>query len=327
MKQSNSQQVAWDAALEWLFRLHENPDNPTLLQAFHCWQQESEENAQAWRTASQVWMLTGSLPASPQTEPAAARLPDKYSIRTRSRVRRLGFGSGIAACLLLSFLLAFQALSGPEFHTRHEVRTLSLTDGSTVAMAAATKLDLELADDRRLIHLHQGSAFFQVAPDRTRPFIVKHGTTRIEVLGTAFEVASHVDSLSVRVQEGSVRVQNSGQWLTPLQAGEALRITHRPKQVDYHAVKPDDVAAWREGRLIANNLTIGEVIEHIAAYHPGHILVRDKQLANRRITGAFDLSDPAAALTALVSPFDAEIKHYTPYLLIVEKLPNNAKGK
>jgi transmembrane sensor len=58
-------------------------------------------------------------------------------------------------------------------------------------------------------------------------------------------------------------------------------------------------------------------VEQIRRYSPGAILLTDDRLAQRRVTGVFDLQHPAAALRALVEPHAGEVAMLTPYLLVV----------
>ncbi len=80
----------------------------------------------------------------------------------------------------------------------------------------------------------------------------------------------------------------------------------------------ENVAAWRAGKLIVHDATVAEVVAELDRYRAGLILLQDQALATRKVTGVFDLLDPAAALRALLQPFGGRITAFTPYLLIVE---------
>jgi transmembrane sensor len=70
--------------------------------------------------------------------------------------------------------------------------------------------------------------------------------------------------------------------------------------------------------LIVHNAIVAEVIAELDRYRSGLILLQDRALATRKVTGVFDLRDPAAALRALLQPFGGRITAIAPYLLIVE---------
>lgn len=84
----------------------------------------------------------------------------------------------------------------------------TLEDGSVVYLAGNTSLKFpeHFSSDRREVSL-QGNALFEVAGNRKRPFVIETEDTRIEVLGTAFNVKSNDSSpFELSVQRGEVKV-------------------------------------------------------------------------------------------------------------------------
>jgi RNA polymerase sigma factor (sigma-70 family) len=145
--------------------------------------------------------------------------------------------------------------------------TQTLPDGSTIALDAQTRAEVRYYGARRHVRLLAGTAFFSVARDAARPFIVDAAHARITVLGTRFEVALAADgALRVAVEEGHVRVQ-------PLaDAGQAYELTahealHWPRGgPPRRESTPGDVAPWRDGWLDFRHEPLGEAVQRIARY-------------------------------------------------------------
>jgi transmembrane sensor len=81
-------------------------------------------------------------------------------------------------------------------------------------------------------------------------------------------------------------------------------------------VATNQVAAWQEGQLIIGNRTIAAVVAELRRYHRGFILL-DDELAEKTISGVYNLNDPIGALKAVVQPHRGVVRSLTPYLLIV----------
>src|SRR5690606_34952861 len=89
---------------------------------------------------------------------------------------------------------------------RAEHKALVLPDGSTVRLGALTSISLNYTDEMRYLVLEGGEAFFEVARDQRRPFIVQTGAITVKAVGTAFNVRRAAERVSVTVSEGAVDV-------------------------------------------------------------------------------------------------------------------------
>ena len=145
--------------------------------------------------------------------------------------------------------------------------TQPLPDGSRIALDAQTRLEVRYYGARRHVRLLAGSAFFSVARDEARPFVVDAAGARITVLGTRFEVALDAEgALRVAVEQGRVRVQDlaGGREAYELTAQQALNWP--PGQPPRRETAPDGVAAWRDGWLDFRHEPLGQAVRRIARY-------------------------------------------------------------
>src|SRR5260221_10098623 len=154
------------------------------------------------------------------------------SFRSRGR----GIGSRQWAALAASVLLAISIAVGwfvfsPRGDTYSTVvgglQTVPLSDGSQVTLNTQTGIRIAMTETERRVDLEQGEAFFEVAKDPNRPFVVKAGDRRVIAVGTKFSVLRDGETFRVVVTEGQVRVERDGGGTeTPLKQLAAGIIVH-----------------------------------------------------------------------------------------------------
>ncbi len=330
---------AEEEAAVWLVRLSEAPEDASLRAGFEAWRANSELNAEIWARTERAYDLVGkaaprhrehwqtNAPAQRRTRNHAADDLSRSPLRPRRRLarlspRRLGIGAAaaLALCLVIAFApnLLLRAQADMVTATA-EVRSAVLEDGSQLMLAPQSAVALRFADGAREVHLIEGEAFFEVVPDAASPFRVVAGDSVTTVLGTAFEVRRAGDVEQIAVQHGRVRValhDSPSSSATALGAGEWLRITETGKPLRGERA-PDDVAAWRKGELIARDRPVGEIVDVLRRYHSGAILLQDPAFAAQRVSGIYDLRDPARTLEDLAAAHGARLMEISPWLLVV----------
>lgn len=324
MTQSNSSGDMPDAIREeataWLLR-DEIPH--CRSDSFESWLAQSAQHRQAWDEVQSLWqMLPAALPhydrlTSPREPSAPAKAP-AGAVRRRvswaGSGARIAAGGGLLAMLSLSAWIVMPGLLvqwQADYRTSvAETRAVVLEDGSVVQLGAKSAIKAHFTQGRREITLLAGEAFFNVVHDAARPFVVDAQNVKVEVVGTEFDVGLGKDTTDVVLARGVVRVslpQNGGMKGEVLSPGDRLTVDRRSGETSLEKVAPEDIGAWRSGRLFVVNSSIGAVIDEIQRYHPAWITIPDRSLSNTRVTGIYDLSDPDKALAALVSPFGGNV--------------------
>ncbi len=329
--------LLWDEAMEWHRRMLAAPDDAGLAAALSDWRAGDRQRDAVYAQVELVWGLSGALePAFPDPEAAARDLARPVSLvgaspqRTTGRSRRnwtgyAGFGivAALAAALLVAvfgpgMLLRFKADHLTAVGERHRI---VLDEGSVVALNTDSAIAVKFTAAAREITLLRGEAFFTVAPDPSaRPFVVHGDGLRVVDIGTAFGVALGATDLSVAVQQGVVEASWGDDARQPpqrLSVGDRLRIDRRSGHARTDEVDPQAVAAWRNGHLIVEDATVAEVVTELQRHFRGFILLRNDALARRRLTGIYDLKDPAAALQAVIGPYAGTMRWLTPFFLVV----------
>lgn len=308
----------WAEALDWLLKTRAAPTDEALQQALANWLGTSPEHARAYRKAERVWLLSGDLSfARPAPCPES---PPIAPPRRINRWRRALVAGALAASITLLALPTWQGMTSDEATAVGEHRSLVLEDGSRVELDSDSAIDVHFSNGGRQVTLRRGQAFFQVKPDSQRPFQVRAGEVEVTVTGTAFDVSLAPRQVAVAVDHGSVQVSNgaAGEPLARLTAGDRLRVPeHGAPLLD--RVPRDQIAAWRNWRLLVNDRPLSEVVDELRRYQPGLILLQDNALAERRITAALDLRSPQAALQAALAPLGGQVSNWSPLLLVIDR--------
>ncbi len=302
-----------DQAAAWALRLREAPGDAGVQGGLAAWLEESETHRQAWRLTQKAWHATGQvMPAFAHEWQTPAR-PRPASPRRRHKAIRYAV-LAVAACLVLLVAMPSIRLHLTADHRTDvaEMREVRLQDGSVVTLAPDSAISVALEATRRDVLLLKGEAFFDVEPDRRRPFTVRAGNVAAIVTGTRFDVGLTDRTVSVAVASGSVRVGSVG-----LVAGQRVTVDRVTGATGRAQVPPDSVALWRDGRLIVENALLTDVVSVIGRSHRGLIVIASHALRERRVTGVYDLRDPAAALDVLVGPYGVVVHKITSYLLVV----------
>lgn len=315
-----------DAATGWAFRLQDAPDDAGLQAELADWLAESPLHGEAWALTQRAWQITSrTQPVFADEWPARPALSSAPSNVTPLRSRRFGLrlaGLAIAACLLLVFALPVLRVQLNASHATSiaEIREVLLEDGTRVTLAARSAIAVSFSAGARNVTLLEGAAYFEVVPDSARAFTVRAGDIATTVTGTAFDVAMTDRTVSVAVASGSVRVSRRDSPASPLadlRAQQGVMVDRASGTVVETALQPDAVAAWRKGRLIVENALLTDVVAALDRSHPGSIAVASVGLRGKRVTGVYDLGDPAGALKVLSAPYGGVVREFTPYLLVL----------
>jgi transmembrane sensor len=318
-----------EAALDWLLRVNAAPEDPALRAARDAWLAEREAHANAYRKAERAWHLTGEIaPAyadrwATKAAPTPATPGHRLEARDAPRRGRAGWTlavGALAACIALFAVAPALQLRLRADHVTATGQSLQTTleDGTVVSLDTGTAIGTRFTPAGREASLLSGKAFFQIAPDRRRPFSVHAANATVTVTGTAFSVDLSASEIAVAVQSGSVEVSHPGNaTATKLRPGDRLQLDRATNAATRGTVDGAHIAAWRHGQLVIENAPISHVVDELRRYHRGFIVIRDDALARRRVTGVYDLHDPAAALRAAVQPYAGRVREWSPYLLVI----------
>jgi hypothetical protein len=152
---------------------------------------------------------------------------------------------------------------------------VTLPDGSRVWLNAASSLRFPtsfVGADREVEIT--GEAYFEVAKDASRPFVVKTPGLDVDVLGTDFDINTYSDEAVSRATllNGSIRV--GGRVLQP---GEQAVVNHEDGALKVlSGVDKEEAVAWKNGNLQFNDADIPSILRQVARWYDVDIVYEGK---------------------------------------------------
>ncbi|MCO4314371.1 FecR family protein [Pectobacterium versatile] len=295
-------------AARWAIRLAEAPLDDEQELTFQHWLAQDPHHRHALEQAGTLWHGLGSLSAE-QKQVLQPQPPATLPIRRVNRMTQWK----IAALLLLGFSLGTTWISDgilmlrSDYHAAHQVKHVTLPDGSEVDMDAGSAISLAYTSQERRVTLLQGSAWFTVAPTTTqekRPFLVDAASGTTQALGTQFIVQNSSQTTTVGVVEHSVQVTANGETLR-LDEQQAARYTEQgmTRLPGWNSRERGD---WRRGLLIFDQQPLAIVIARINQYRAGTIVIPTSALRQRQVSGIFSLNELDGALQTIATELGAK---------------------
>ena len=177
---------------------------------------------------------------------------------------------------------------------------IQLPDGTRVWLNAMSSLKFPQSFTglhTRTVEL-SGEAYFEVAPDKTRPFLVYAGRQSVSVLGTHFDIRSYRDepSVSTTLLEGVViATDNNAPAIThQLRPGDQLLSTAQSASVKQ--VDTLNVVDWKNGEFIFHNETLKDMMGRIARWYDVEIIFKDEAAGHETFSGSISRYDNVSQL-------------------------------
>lgn len=266
--------------------------------------------------ASDTIVALPSMPARPA--------PSSFQYETarperKPWLRRAPSLIGVAASALLAVgVSVWISVSGQIIETeRGERREVALSDGSVLQVDPETRMRVKLHDDsRRLVILERGRALFRVAKDPERPFMVRANGTVARAVGTSFAVETQMQDVIVTVAEGKVAVsvpplpgknEVEPELAAMLIADQQLTVAGSGASPSVRRVDSQRELAWASGRLVFEHTPLPRVLHEFNRYNQVQMRIDDAALAERRISGTFDASDPESFLAFIRTVAHVEV--------------------
>ena len=313
------QDALTEQALRWLVVLNDDAAKDADRAAFAAWLARGPSHRAAWTRAQYVWSRAGVIEPAIRARRTDTRAMPPLADKDRGWSRRRWFGAVAAGGLL--------AMAGGYTFLRHDLladyataagerRTVALADGSSVELGGASALTVSYTAGERKLSLTAGEAFFTVAPDTQRPFMVTARGVRAKALGTAFNVKLMPDAVQIAVAEHAVAVAAAG--------GVAVEVPSE-WQVSYGVagfgpVSPADLGAalaWRRGRLVFHDAPLSDVVADLERYRGGRVLILDEGIATLPVTAVIDVREADAMLDIIAATLPVRVRRLTGLLVLI----------
>lgn len=211
-----------------------------------------------------------------------------------------------------------------------EVSHIKLDDGSEVSLNTASAVKVTMNRDQRHVELLHGEAYFDVAKDPQRPFVVATTDKEITVLGTEFNVRKRNDekALRVAVVEGRVAVKKRtpqaslsaeknttlaqpeglGDYDQLLLAGDVAAFSNDSNVIQKNQRDAAKSNTWRRGVVRFDDERLQTVIHELNRYRKRKIAFAHDSLHDLRISGVFHLKNGNAILDALTATLPLQVQ-------------------
>lgn len=289
-------------------RLNKRAVDGRTVEDFYAWRREPSNGA-AYARLEELWAKAEPLGNDRDVAIALgeALRPRRWSERLREAfpLSRPAIASALTVMLIAvaALIWTIQPIS---YETQvGEQRFVTLEDGSRVRLNTDSRVELRFSKRERRIDLDRGQAFFEVAHDRSRPFVVRIGDAQVTALGTRFDVRRDNGDVRVILAEGAVAVTNGDDRRPAPQrmtAGQAIHLASgraaRPEPVDV-----DAATAWTTGRTIFTDTPLENAVAEVNRYTKYGIRLDAPAFATAKVNGAFETGDVAAFVTAVTALF------------------------
>jgi transmembrane sensor len=293
------------------------------------WGAADEAELQAWlaedtlRQGLLLQVQAHWLALTPQADDMQARKEVEPQNTPADRWRRRGVMAGIAASVAVVFAGLRWVQSPAAYATRlGEIRRLPLSDGSVMTMNSGSELTVTMAQQARQVDITRGEAWFEVAKDATRPFVVASGDVRVRAVGTAFSVRRREMGVEILVTEGVVETWAEGDrnLHMRLQAGDRAMMS-ASAVIDYEtgiSSSVDRALAWRGGMIDLGGRTLYDAADEFNRYNSRQIIIADPRIAREQLDGLFRVNDPEGFADAVKASLGVSLDTSNPALIRIE---------
>jgi transmembrane sensor len=330
----------------------------------------------AWEHALRLQALRGRTPPGTVPSPDDWRLSpfvsDGVSDPRAHEPQTTGAGTGathldrppnfwrrgaLAASLALAATAAltwYVSTLGPDYHTPiGGLASVPMTDGSKIMLNTDSAIRLAVTEKERRVQLERGEAFFDVAKDPDRPFVVSAGNKRVVAVGTKFSVRRNGNDLRVFVTEGKVRFEDdslgsasrdSVEPANPLPDLSVYSGSARPKKIvpnDGNAMllaagtiaragdsgvvvqerplsEVEDYLSWRSGYLTFRDIPLADAVSEFNRYNERKIFIQDPSVAAIRFSGKVRPTSFEGFVRLLESAFAIRAEHMDGRIVLTE---------
>lgn len=290
---------------ERLIKYYQKELDTREIEKVEAWLNAKAENQKLFEDYIGIWesaqgaALFQKIPVKQDWLRVKMQLKGEKSKQNRSRKLRLFVAMAASVALLISmgvvgyrmFLVSEQQIFMASNQLNAQQNQLVLADGTRVTLNADSRLlyPKSFKEHNRKVEL-EGEAYFEVAKDPSRPFIIEHGNSKTKVLGTKFNLRAFPsdDKVEVAVTEGKVMLsqeknESNRVILTPNHVGVYHKTSHK---IESHTQSVENILSWRTGVLSFKNVSLLKVLRDLKRHYRVDFVINDQQKAVKTLVSA-----------------------------------------
>ena len=274
--------------------------SPEEEQAVIEWMKESETHQEYYNQFKRIWDQSKALASGSNVDVNKAweRFQNKVAGKNESvKILKSSFSwLRVAASIILIaglgitlFMLVNKNTEPKEMvaQTGQNVLIDTLSDGSVITLNKRSTVTYpsKFKGNTRAIAL-KGEAFFNVAPDKKKPFIISVNDVQVSVVGTSFNIKSENGNTEVVVETGIVQVTKSGKTVE-LNAGEKIIMPANDSSATKEKVSDKLYNYYRSKEFVCDETPLWKLVQVLNEAYDSKIIIGRKELNDKRITTIF----------------------------------------
>ena len=292
-------------AAEW-FAAHLGGLDARRERQFQAWLAEDPARVEEYLLCDVTWTVSAD----------AARLHPLPARQSRRAPVARWASAGIAVAAAVFACAWFIAPPSQTWETMPgEQRTLLLADGSRVSLNTRTRIEVRYRRGSREVELKTGEAFFEVAKDPSRPFIVHTALGTARAVGTRFDVYLDDGRIAVTTEEGTVLVRRADLSVR-VDAGQQAEVVEGIAPISLTPIDVGMALSWRTQRLILDNVSLGSLLHEFSRYSPTTIRAATPAIADRRLSAVLRIGDLDALKATLKGALGLEVEQHGHELVV-----------
>lgn len=307
----SDEQLAEKAAL-WVARLQSNDTNAQDQEEFERWLTEDGAHLVAFEEMKSLWSDLEDIPIPNDRLNALKRARQNTKMTISSVVVAVGISIGAHQ------YGSFDRWQADYYTNVGEIRQVTLADGSKIHLNTDSAVVIHYNDVERRIELLRGEAYFDVAANKNRPFIVESESFTAKAVGTSYSVwtKNFSNGGGAQVLEGIVEVRDNKDVLQ-LEHNQHAKLDAQ-NQLKFGYSNVEQNIAWRDGKLIFSNRPLSEVISTLSRYRRGKLIILGDTLGQRKVSGIFDIRNTDETLDYLEQSLSLKMTRLTDMLVIIQ---------
>ncbi len=278
------------------------------------WIEASAENKAEFARIQKIWENHGHVANTFQPDEPQAWTNIQARIDSHPSLLSWNWVVKVAAVMLLALGLSYYFLGNEsgrlaaskqvEFVAESSIEKIELPDGSIIHLNQGSKVsfDPEFAGKDRIVSL-VGEAFFDVARDEKRPFIIDTESTRTEVLGTSFVIKEDGNKTMLTVVSGKVRFAAGPTEGKIFLKGD--RGLFENGQISKTRNLDINFMSWQTGQIVFKNSPLPQVIADLERHYQVSFTLEAK--SSLKLTSKFDNQPLSEVISIISATLDVKI--------------------
>jgi ferric-dicitrate binding protein FerR (iron transport regulator) len=300
------------------------------INAVEKWQAASPENQQYFKEFQWIWEKSQAANAIQKVDTEAAlqkvhqridAAPSLRVVKKPVKFLNLSFLMKIAAAVMIGIFF-YNQFSKPDLPvsmvTASKPQTDTLTDGSIITLNKKSALTLSEKfnkNERRMALT--GEAYFEVAHDVERPFVVEIQNLEVQAVGTAFNIDnnSNLRFVSIMVTDGKVKISHKTDVHFVVKGQTAIYDTETAT-LSIETAEDKNKLAYKTNQFHFNETPLRVALNQLSKGYDTAFIVNNKELENCLLTVTFDNKSLDEILDVIALTFSCTIEKKTEGIIL-----------